>query len=80
MSFENDSYERILENLHDGLYFVDRDRTITYWNNAAEQISGFTAVEVVGTSCSNNILTHVDSDGNKLCTGMCPLAATISDG
>ena len=80
MSFENDSYERILENLHDGLYFVDRDRTITYWNNAAEQISGFTAVEVVGSSCSNNILTHVDSDGNKLCTGMCPLAATISDG
>lgn len=80
MNLEKDSYERILENLHDGLYLVDRDRVITYWNKAAEQISGFTANEVVGTSCSDNILTHVDSDGNNLCTGMCPLAATIADG
>ena len=80
MSLEKISYERIIENLHDALYFVDRDRVITYWNKAAEQISGFTANEVVGKSCSDNILTHVDSDGNNLCTGMCPLAATIADG
>ena len=80
MSLEKNSYERILENLHDGLYFVDCDRTITYWNKAAEQISGFTANEVVGKSCSNNILTHVDSDGNSLCFGKCPLAASIADG
>ena len=80
MGLEKDFYEKIIENLHDGLYFVDRDRVITYWNKAAEQISGFTANEVVGKSCSNNILTHVDVEGNNLCTGMCPLAATIADG
>jgi diguanylate cyclase (GGDEF)-like protein/PAS domain S-box-containing protein len=80
MRLEKDSYERIIENLHDGLYFVDRDRVITYWNKAAEKISGYTANEVVGKSCSDNILTHVDSEGNSLCTGMCPLAATIADG
>lgn len=80
MRLEKDSYERIIEDLHDGLYFVDRDRVITYWNRAAEQISGFTANEVVGKSCSDNILTHIDSEGNNLCTGMCPVAATIADG
>ena len=80
MSLEKDSYERIVENLHDGLYFVDQDRIITYWNKAAERISGFAAEEVLGKSCSNSILTHIDSDGNHLCTGMCPLAATIADG
>lgn len=80
MSLEKDSYERIIENLYDGLYFVDRDRIITYWNKAAEQISGFTANEVVGKPCSDDILTHVDIEGNNLCTGMCPLAATISIG
>ena len=80
MSLEKDAYERIIENLYDGLYFVDRDRIITYWNKGAERISGFTADEVVGKSCADNILTHVDSQGNNLCTGMCPLAATISDG
>lgn len=80
MRLDQDSYQRIVENLHDGLYLVDRDRVITYWNKAAEQISGFTADEVVGRPCSDNILTHIDSEGNSLCTGMCPLAATIADG
>ncbi len=75
-----DAYKKIIEDLHDGLYFVDRDRTIIFWNKAAEHISGFTADEVIGKSCSDNILTHVDSEGNNLCTGICPLAATISDG
>ncbi len=80
MNLEKESFERIVESLHDGLYFVDRDRVITYWNKAAERISGFTADEVVGKSCSDNILTHVDSEGNNLCTGICPLAETITDG
>ena len=81
MSLEIDSFERIIDNLYDGLYFVNRDRVITYWNKAAEQISGFTAEEVVGKSCSDHILTHVDSDGNSICAGTCcPLDATIQDG
>ncbi len=80
MGIEKDSYERIVENLHDGLYFVDRNRVISYWNKAAERISGFTAAEVVGRPCSDNILTHIDSDGNNLCLGMCPIAETIADG
>lgn len=80
MKLEKDSYERIIENLHDGLYFVDRDRIITYWNKSAEKITGFTEDEVVGKSCSDNILTHIDSEGNRLCDGKCPLLATIADG
>jgi diguanylate cyclase (GGDEF)-like protein/PAS domain S-box-containing protein len=75
-----DSYEVIIENLHDGLYIVDRNRIITLWNKAAEKISGYTAEEVVGRSCSDNILTHVDCEGNCLCNDMCPLAQSISDG
>ncbi len=80
MDIEKNSCERIMDHLHDALYTVDRNRIITYWNRAAEQISGFTAEEVVGKSCAENILTHIDGDGNCLCTGMCPLAETIIDG
>ena len=74
------SFKSIIDNLHDGLYFVDRNRVITYWNKAAEQISGFSAEEVVGRSCSDNILTHVDDRGRSLCFGLCPLAKSIADG
>jgi diguanylate cyclase (GGDEF)-like protein/PAS domain S-box-containing protein len=80
MMLDRDSYRRILDNLYDGLYFVDRDRVIQYWNKAAERISGYPAVEVVGKSCADSILTHVDSSGTCLCKGMCPLAMTIADG
>jgi len=80
MNLGKDSYERIINNLHDGLYLVDRNRVITFWNKAAEHISGFAADEVIGKSCSDNILAHIDSDGNALCTDRCPLAETIVDG
>jgi len=75
-----DSWARIVENLHDGLYFVDANRVITYWNKAAERISGFSSAEVIGKCCADNILTHVDCSGESLCLGKCPLADTIADG
>ncbi len=73
-------FSNIVNDLHDGLYITDRNRIIQYWNKAAETISGFTAEEIIGTSCSDNILTHIDKDGNSLCSGLCPLAETISTG
>lgn len=80
MNLSQESFQRIVDNLHDGLYLVDRRRVITYWNKAAERISGFSAAEVVGKSCADNILTHVDGHGCALCTGTCPLAETMCDG
>ena len=80
MILDKNSCSRIIDNLHDGLYWVDRDRIIQYWSRAAERISGYAAAEVVGRSCSDNILTHMDHDGNSLCCGLCPLAETIGDG
>lgn len=80
MTFGDDFYKELLDNLPDGVYFVDRERRITYWNKGAERLSGFSAAEVVGMHCSDNIHTHVDGEGCQLCTGPCPLAATMEDG
>jgi diguanylate cyclase (GGDEF)-like protein/PAS domain S-box-containing protein len=80
MAASEKSYKKILDSLHDGLYFVDRERRITYWNKGAERITGFLAEEVVGKCCQDNILTHVDSEGRPLCLHGCPLAGTLGDG
>ena len=80
MTLGDDFFKELLDNLHDGVYFVDRDRRITYWNKGAERLSGYSAAEVVGRHCSDNLLTHVDGQGCQLCTGQCPLAATMEDG
>lgn len=80
LGFDQQSYQRIIEALHDGLYLVDRERKIIYWNRAAEKISGYTAAEVVGHSCADNVLTHLDGEGNCLCLDKCPLTFTMEDG
>lgn len=77
---DRDFYKEILESLSDGVYFTDLNRKITYWNKAAERLSGYSAAETLGKSCADNILRHVDADGNHLCVSGCPLAATIEDG
>jgi len=73
-------FKRILDNLFDGVYFTDRQRRITYWNEAAEHLTGYSAEEVIGKRCADNILMHVDDSGRLLCQGECPLSRTIADG
>lgn len=74
------SHETILESLFDGVYHVDGDKRITYWNRAAERITGYGRDEVIGRSCAENILRHIDREGNELCLAGCPLTATLGDG
>ena len=74
------NFEAIVENIHDGLYLLDSSRRITYWNKAAERITGFTRAEVIGQYCADNVLIHVDNTGCELCNNLCPMAATLKDG
>jgi diguanylate cyclase (GGDEF)-like protein/PAS domain S-box-containing protein len=78
--FDNEFHKTIVDNLADGVYFVDPGREITYWNHGAERITGYASDAVVGHRCFENILDHVDGAGNSLCHSVCPLAATIRDG
>lgn len=73
-------YRDLLDHLRDGVYFVDTERRITHWNAAAERITGYSSMEVVGSYCHANMLRHVDANGTKLCLDGCPLHATILDG
>ena len=73
-------HKSIVDNLADGVYYVEPDRTIRYWNHGAERLSGYRASEIVGRRCFDNILAHVDAQGNSLCHSTCPLAASMHDG
>ncbi len=76
----DDLYKRILDSLYDGVYLVDPDRRITYWNPGAERITGYRPDEVMGRRCQDNFLVHVDDSGNSLCANGCPLASTMANG
>jgi diguanylate cyclase (GGDEF)-like protein/PAS domain S-box-containing protein len=73
-------HEQLIDSLYDGVYFVDAQRMITYWNRGAEELTGYAANEAVGKFCFDNFLNHVDDQGCNLCVGGCPLSATLADG
>jgi len=80
MLAENGFYNNLLDHLYDGVFLVDCNRKITYWNSGAEKLTGYKATEVVGKLCSDNILMHVSDKGRHLCKTSCPTLKTISDG
>lgn len=73
-------YKELLDHMSDGVYFVDRDRRILYWNEGAFRLTGYKSEELVGQCCQDNTLRHVDAAGHNLCQDGCPLTASISDG
>jgi diguanylate cyclase (GGDEF)-like protein/PAS domain S-box-containing protein len=80
LDLNSEFYRKVLDGLYDGVYFVDRDRKIVYWNHGAEQLTGFSAEEVLGSHCFDNILNHVDETGEWLCKGDCPLTEAMRTG
>ena len=73
--------KQILDSLGDGVYVTDLERKITYWNKAAERITGWKAEDIVGHGCFDDILCHVDKDGHCMCgKEYCPLHRSIVTG
>jgi PAS domain S-box-containing protein len=71
----------LIDSLADGIYITDTERKILLWNRAAERITGWPADDVVGRTCSDNILCHVDKDGHELCgQEHCPLHRSVVTG
>lgn len=81
MDFPDGFYKKLLDNIAEGVYFVDRDRRITYWNRGAERLTAYSAEEVLGRPCAENILVHTDCDGRGLCPSeTCPAAIAMRSG
>jgi len=70
----------ILDGIQDGVYLVDRERRITFWNSGAETLTGYLRHEVIGRRCPENLLRHCTADGAELCESGCPLQTSLTDG
>jgi PAS domain S-box-containing protein len=70
----------MLDTIFDGIYIVNLNREIVFWNKGAEKITGYTFDEVKGKKCSANILNHIDENGKLLCKSGCPLTYCIKTG
>lgn len=80
LPFNEAFFRRLFDNLYDGVYFVDNNRRILFWNRGAERLSGYTAEDVLGSYCYDDFLGHVDENGCSLCRSSCPLLYSIKHG
>ena len=63
---KEESFVEILNRIPDGLFTTDKELRITYFNPAAEKITGFPAADAVGMYCK-------DVFKNRICETDCAL-------
>jgi len=54
-------YQTVLDGLETGVYIVDRNRRIRFWNEGAEKITGYLRQDVVGHFLRDHLLTSSDA-------------------
>lgn len=73
------THELILEAVGDGIYGVDCEGKTTFVNEAATQILGWRAEDVIGKSL-HDIHHHSYPDGTPYPSNQCPVYAAFTDG
>jgi len=69
----DDQYQIILDNITDGVYALDLNWRVTYFNRAAEKITGIPINEAIGRPCFEVFRSNV-------CESNCVLRETIDTG
>ena len=73
-------YREVLQTLTTGVYLVDRDQHVVFWNDGAEAITGYLSQEVLGRQCGEHLLGHMDRESNILSGTAAPLGTAMRDG
>ena len=59
-------YRNILDSMPDGVYLVDTDKKIQYWNSAAESMTGLTQAETIGKTFDRINIGYEDEGGTPI--------------
>lgn len=70
---------KMLDNAADGAFVINNEQHIIYWNNAAREILGYTANDVMGQPCYK-ILRGCDDRGQVLCHHSCDVSVNAPTG
>lgn len=73
ISHQKDQFETILDSISDGVFTVDKNWLITYFNKAAEKITGVSGMEAIGKRCC-------DVFRASICESGCVLRETLKTG
>ena len=69
-------FRHLVEDLPVGIYIVDRERRIRFWNRGAEHLTGHIGHDVVGHALET-VVQACDRRGNALSGERCPVTMTL---
>jgi PAS domain S-box-containing protein/diguanylate cyclase (GGDEF)-like protein len=73
-------YRTVLESLTTGVYLVDLERRIVFWNEGAERITGYLRQEVMGQVCRENLLSEKNENHAVMSDAARSLEEVLRDG
>jgi len=70
-------YLRLLENINQGVVFIDADFSITCWNRAAEELTGLAESNMLATEFAPSRIGLITVDGKPVADLNCPVARAM---
>ncbi|MCK5138303.1 MAG: PAS domain-containing protein, partial [Thermodesulfovibrionia bacterium] len=66
LGWKQKNFREMLDNMPNGLYFVDLEGKIQYWNTTSEVLTGYAAKEIRGKPFDKTPIRYEDNRGNAL--------------
>ncbi len=73
-------FATVLEQLREGVIYIDLERTVQVWNPTAEKLTGVPASGVVGFRLTDDLLGLHDHEGNVILSDDSPIERCFHDG
>ena len=80
MELDGSFFTDMVDRLTFGVFLTDANKRVVYWNNAAEDLTGFRRDEAMGTEICGGLLKMIDPEGQSICESKCPIDAALDDG
>jgi diguanylate cyclase (GGDEF)-like protein/PAS domain S-box-containing protein len=72
-------FQTLVDRMETGVYAVDAQQRIVYWNQGAEKVTGFLSQEMLGRVCGSNLVVEQLEHNPALCVHSCPLESGVGD-
>jgi diguanylate cyclase (GGDEF)-like protein/PAS domain S-box-containing protein/putative nucleotidyltransferase with HDIG domain len=72
--------KKLIDNMHDGVVFVDSQATIVLWNTGAERLTGVSSAAACGRTFLPNLMEMCNNREQPIANEDCPVSHSIATG
>ena len=72
--------KKLIDNMHDGVVFVDSQSTILLWNTGVERLTGVSGAAACGRTLLPNLMDMCNGREQRIANEDCPIAHAIATG